>query len=169
MYYLVSSEYVGANESDSSGNIIGDSETITITTTSPITNMSGEVLTHGWLGTTNDWASYAKGEYDSLELALAELKELGFTYQVDTDDVTDGDVSVWQRPEAALEKWSAGDWLGNAMSNEEICTEYKISANTSDDQLVKISDKIDKDAENDGIKLFGSMDLLVEIRAELKD
>lgn len=132
MFYLISSEYVGPNKANSAGDIIGDSETIVITTTPPTANMSGEVLTSGWLGTTNDWASYAKGEYKSLELALAELKDLGFTSELNFNDIVQGAVSAWQRPSAALEKWTACDWLGNAMSDKEICSEYKITSGTTD-------------------------------------
>ena len=167
MFYLISIEYVGANKLDSRGHIIGDSETVQLTTTPPKTNMSGEVLVNGWLGTTNDWSHNALGEFKTLEDALEELKILGFTSRVDSDSCNV--VSEWQRPSAALEKWSAEDWLLNTMGAELICKDYDITAETTDDELEIISDNINKEAEGDNVNLFGSMELLMELRNDLRD
>jgi hypothetical protein len=167
MFYLISIEYVGPNTLDSKGNIIGDSETVQITTTPPRTNMSDEVMINGWLGTTNDWSSHALGEFKTLEDALSELKSLGFTSEVESEE--NGVFSEWQKPSAALEKWSAGDWLLNSLGREGICKEYCIAAETTDEELEKISERMDSAANEDGINLFGSMDLIVEIRDDLID
>lgn len=167
MFYLISNEYVGPNEKDSRGNIIGDSETIVITKKQGTTNMSNEPISNGWLGTTNDWSSYARGEFSNLDDALAELKVLGFTSQIDDDDMDA--ISAWQKPRAALEKWGAGEWLIDTMGSEWVCNEYNITENTSDEQLIGISDKIEAEATKENINLFGCLDLITELRDELRD
>lgn len=62
-YYLVSEEYIGTDLSQERIN------SYAITTKSPR-------RTKGWLGTINDWSHYAHGEFDTEELARAEVKRL---------------------------------------------------------------------------------------------
>ncbi len=169
MFYLVSSEYVGPNTTDSRGDIIGDSETVKITKTPPTTNMSGDILINGWLGTTNDWSSHALGEFETLDDALAELKSMGFTSEIETTDEEEGVIGEYQKPSAARDNWNAGEWLLDSLGTEGICKEYGITAETTDEELEKISDKMDAEALEENINLFGSMDLIVELRDELID
>jgi hypothetical protein len=63
-YYIVSENYVGPNVDQNL-----NSHCVRITTTPPRTNMSREIRTSGWLGTTNDWAKYAHGEFNTIEEA----------------------------------------------------------------------------------------------------
>lgn len=52
-----------------------EEEVVTITQTVPRTNMSGEIRTEGWLGSTNNVSTYARGEYRSLRDAQNYVKK----------------------------------------------------------------------------------------------
>lgn len=52
----------------------GHSE-FTIQTESGEKNMSHEVCTEGWLGSYNNWTTYARGEFNTIEEAAAEIPE----------------------------------------------------------------------------------------------
>jgi hypothetical protein len=164
MYYIISHKYVGPNNKDSKGNIIGDSETRVITTSPPLTNQSHEKKVSGWLGTTNDIASYAHGEFSTVELALQALKDDGFTSPVESDE--EDAISEWQTESASRDNWDVKDWL-DSMTTEQIASEYGITANSSNDELEISSEKIEKEAENENINIYGAFDYFSEIRDEL--
>lgn len=79
-YYITSSEYVGPNLSDRC-----NSHSYEIKTKAPRTNSSREIRTEGWLGTTNDVAEYAHGEFETLEEARAAVLEILGTDYRETD------------------------------------------------------------------------------------
>lgn len=69
-YYLIRREYVGPNAADDR---YIDATTIEIRTEPARFNGSGAVCVYGWGGTTNDWATYADGEYATLDEAKAAV------------------------------------------------------------------------------------------------
>lgn len=71
VYFITNREYVGPNQAEHA-----DADYYLIQTAPPRTNQSGQIRTEGWLGTTNDWAEYARGQFDTRELAEARIAEL---------------------------------------------------------------------------------------------
>ena len=63
-YYIISTEDVGPNAKP-------NNKKIEIRTEPGTTNQGGEIKLSGWLGTTNDYAKYAYGEYNSLKEACS--------------------------------------------------------------------------------------------------
>jgi hypothetical protein len=105
-YYLTELEYVGPNPDQH----LNDHE-FAIATMPSRTNMSGEEKIDGWLGTTNDWASYAHGDYESMEAALAALDKLlpgGYR---------EADIDNWNRDHGVVAQFLAG--AVPALSREE--------------------------------------------------
>jgi hypothetical protein len=72
MYYVIAIEYVGPNPQDH----VND-DTIGIYTEPARANLTGEARTSGWCGTTNDRATYAHGEYHTLEGARTAIMARG--------------------------------------------------------------------------------------------
>ena len=172
MYYLIEIEYVGPNERDSYGNWIGDSRVMSICTNPGRTNMSHEERTDGWLGTTNDNAVYAHGEFETLESARAAAHEMGFTkyYEpenkyVDEDDDT---VEQWISEEAARAQWDAGDWFINGLGSAGTCSEYGITAKTTDEELNELVARAEREANENDAELHGTLKLFTELRDDLK-
>ena len=64
MYYIIETTYTGLNQEQHT-----DATQIDISTTPAMTNQSHEERINGWCGTTDDWAVYAHGEYDTIEAA----------------------------------------------------------------------------------------------------
>ena len=165
MYYLISYEYVGPNDRDSSGNFIRDTRTIEITTKPGRTNMSHQVLIDGWLGTTNDNASYAHGEYSTIEAARDAAKQLGYTVPV--DDYLNQDrtvVEVYATSESEYQHWDAGDWL-----NED---NIDITAKTTNAELEEMAKNIEAEAYEQGdnpVVLHGCYKHLEYLRDKMID
>ena len=72
MYYVIESNYVGPNQSQDH---YIDADTVEIRTAPARANSSDEVCIHGWCGTTNDWATYAQGMFETIEAAEAAIRE----------------------------------------------------------------------------------------------
>lgn len=175
MFYLIETQDVGPNEKDSRGHWKGDTRTMQIHTEPGRTNMSHEIKTSGWLGTTNDWYSAAHGEFDTLEAARAEAHRRGFTAEnplSDDDQHWDDEmnpviVEVWITPEAARDQWDAGDWFINGLGCDGTRTEYGITAMTTDDELDVIIEKAEAEARAENIELHGTEKLFKSLRDEL--
>lgn len=160
MFYLIHNQDVGPNKRDSHG-------FMTITTQPGRKNMSHEICTDGWLGTTNDNDSTAYGEYETLEDARAAAAKRGFTEPVETDDQysdydDDGeriDIEYWQTPTDAMEQWDVDDYLD--------MSEGDITAEMSDDDLTEWISGIETNAESENFNIHGSVeDWANEIRFE---
>ena len=74
-YYVIFSRYVGPNADDRDANAHGNRDYYTIQREPGTTNMSGEELTEGWLGTTNDWSETACGEFATEAEARESIEE----------------------------------------------------------------------------------------------
>jgi hypothetical protein len=71
MFYVIEAEYTGPNNQQNL-----DSHTYHVQTCPGRINMSHQPAVDGWLGTTNDWAEYAHGEYATLEEAIDKIRSL---------------------------------------------------------------------------------------------
>lgn len=97
--------------------VVGDTRIIRIQTTPGKTNLSHQKRTKGWLGTSNDYSEYARGEFKSIEDARAEAHRLGFTEEDESDGLDEFEDDVleqWVTPDAKLEHWDAMDYLSAA-------------------------------------------------------
>ncbi len=173
-FYLISEEDVSPNKKDSSGNWKGDTETMYITTEPGETNMSHQIKTEGWLGTTNDFSRNAYGEFDTLEDARKKAHDLGFTHQQDLDDedyCTDDEsttVEAWTRESASREQWDAYAWF-SGLGREGTIDEYGITATTTDRELSDMVEKAEEDANSDGKELHDTERYFEELRDWLKE
>ena len=144
-YYITSREYVGPNVAERP-----NSKRYYITTVAPRTNMSHEIRVSGWLGTTNDIAEYAHGEFETPEAATAALDEItGDDYREPDGDIEpigfddDGDpIEVLVcRIAGRLEQWgaqSSKDWCYEAMQSG-------VTASTTDEQIEEMVEALDAD------------------------
>ena len=72
MLFLIENKYVGPKKDDS----YNDLDTIEISTTPALTNLTDEPRIQGWCGTTLGWDLNAHGQYFTLEEARAAIKDI---------------------------------------------------------------------------------------------
>lgn len=156
-YYIVETIYVGPNPYDAQ-NI--DADRIEIRTEPARANMSGEVLTDGWCGTTNDWSVYARGEYDTLaDARKAVIDIFGECRECELDEYHCGGV-VEAYKEGKLTPMGeneSGNWIHEAMRSE-------ITADSTDDDIQAFFNGMQHYAEYEGYKLFDVTDMVTEYR-----
>jgi len=86
-YYIIEHKYVGPNDDE----MYFDVDDIKICSKPAKANLSGEVRTEGWCGTTDDWSVHAHGEYDSLDDAReAIVEKFGVVRRVSFTDYYEG-------------------------------------------------------------------------------
>lgn len=165
-YYITSSEYVGPNQEERF-----NSHTYSIHTYAPRTNMSHEVRTEGWLGTTNDVAEYAHGEFESEEAARAEigrlLEDCGYR-EIDCSEPVgaDGDELIYDVARFAVgrfEEWgieSTSTWCYEGI-------EQDVTADTTDERIEEIADEYEAQANSEGFSLHRRT--IIKAAAALRD
>jgi len=148
MYYVLERKYVGP---DPEQHI--NEHALFITEAPGRKNMSGEECTSGWLGTTNDWAEYAHGEFASLENARQAVAgiagEDGYRAASPEDNpLSDLDDSI-------VEEYRVGalPFLTSSGSKEYAlaAAQDEVTSVTDDEELDRITDEICRDIrENTG-------------------
>ena len=141
MYYVIKTEYVGPNADDDK---YADADRIRISSAPARCNRKPyDPCVEGWCGTNYDWATFAHGEYDSLEAAQAAVaQKFGDVRLSDPDWTDDNDVIEVYRPGryAPMGRQSTEDWAYQGIeedvtavtTNEEIddlAAEYESVAN----------------------------------------
>lgn len=169
MFYVIRSEYVGPNTTDSKGNIIGDSVEIMITTQCGEKNLSREECTNGWLGTTNDISLDACGEFETLELAVAYVKSGGFTCEKESEEHDPTVLSTWISEAANRDNMDASDWYINGLGADGTIAEFGLTADSTDEELSKMVEKADQEAANENIELFNTIKMLERLREDLNE
>ena len=93
MYYVTEHCYEGPNPDENL-----DADYFAVSTIPALTNMSHEVRTEGWCGTTGDWAVYAHGEFKSEEEAVESIKAMfdGVREVEDDDRLVDDCVAMFK-------------------------------------------------------------------------
>ena len=164
MYYIIQTAYAGPNRSQHV-----DADTIKISTAPAITNSSHEEITEGWCGTTNDWAVYAHGQFDTIEAARAAIAE---TFGDVRDSDPNGD-RFESDDECAVEIYKPGKY--EPMSSEATADwAYEgilsdIDADTTDEQIAELVAMYEADANSNGYTLNSDLaDLMDERRQELR-
>lgn len=152
--YLVEEIYVGPNTEQ---NV--DANTIRITTEPARNNLDGEVRTSGWCGTTNDWATYAHGEFTSLDDARAAaqalrpdgLREFGYEHN-------DGTVVAY-RPGRydILNATSTVDYLWDSMTD-------RVNKDMTESEAEILAAEFEADAEADNVTLTDAYQAIIDYR-----
>ena len=167
-YYIIESEYVGPinNKID----MYKDTRVLSISTVPGKTNMSKEIKTDGWLGTTNDISLRAHGEYNTLDEARAEAERLGFTEPVETSpyDEYEGIIEKWVTVEGAKEHWNAKEWFGSNFEYDKLFAWLNLNADSTDDDVLKACDIAEEAAAEAGVVLHDTYEALVSWRDDLR-
>lgn len=163
-FYVITSTYSGPNR----GQHIDD-DTVEIWSTPARRNMSGEVITQGWAGTTNDWSLNAHGEFDTYEDALQSILSQWDVRDADRygDEFSsdDKDVLAVFKPGQYIPMNSedTASWIFEALQSD-------IFADTTDERIEELVAEYEASANAEGYTLEGDTeDLMVERRQELRD
>jgi hypothetical protein len=160
MFYIIERKYVGPNQTDAQ---YCDAHTVLIQSVPGRTNSSHEERTEGWLGTTNEWAEHAHGEYETLEAARAAVEEkFGKCRESDL---------TWEDPDTAVELYrvgeyepmsreATGDWIYGGLRAD-------VTAKTTDEQLEELIAEYEAAANDEGCTLDSdAIDMAREYRDE---
>lgn len=169
MFYVIRSEYVGSNTVDSTGAIIGDSVEMMITTQIGQKNLSREDCSEGWLGTTNDISLNACGEFKTLEEAVSHVNDKGFTVEKESESDDKNVISTWISESANRDKWDAGSYYIDGLGTEETIKEFGLTADSTFEEISSMAEKAECEARNENIELFGTLEMLENLRDELKE
>jgi hypothetical protein len=177
-YYVIKTEYVGPNQDQHV-----DDDRIEIRTAPARTNSSNEVRLDGWCGTTNDWAVYAHGEYETEQEARHYIEE-NFGPVREGDDA-DNYMTFDEEgePITAVAVFRFGKYAPmNAEATGNYCWEgvrADITADTTDEQIEALIEQYEESVNDEGYTLDrraleDSMtqrrdDLLAERQAEEDD
>lgn len=163
MYYIIETVYVGPNQRSDE---YCDADTVVISTLPARTNRSFEIRIEGWCGTTGGWATYAYGEYDTLEDARAAV--------VDIFGAVRKDESEWPRDSDEVERYKKGEYepVGMQTTADIVWPGIKvdITADSSDEEISRLVDAYEADANREGMTLMLDVvqDLMIERRADLR-
>lgn len=159
-YYVVATEYVGPNASQHV-----DDNTIEIYNTPAVGNMHHQPIITGWCGTTDDWAVFAHGEYDSEAAARAYIEqEWPKCREQEKDPLVEDDAVASFKP-GEYEQWSqeqVADWIYEAI-------EESISASTTDAEIDAMVQKWERIANQERATLGDyAEDLAINHRDDLQ-
>ena len=170
LYYLILTQYVGPHRTGQSAPADGE---LRISTEPGRTNQSREVRLEGWLGTTNDTAEFAHGEFDTLELAQAAAAALGYTCVAGIEFPEEEAEHTWYgHPEVvevrrtardSRQQYDAADYLYATLG------ELGITAESTDADLDEIVKRLEAEAREDAIELYGTLRTLGFYRQELRE
>lgn len=167
MYYVIETNYVGPNRTQEE---YVDVDTIDISTSPAMTNLSHVERNEGWCGTTNGWSVYAHGEYATIDAARAAIaEEFGDVRNTDPD----GD-SFESDDEAVVETYKVGkyapmgreataDWAYEGIQSD-------IEADTTDERIDELVAEYEAEANSIGYALDSDLkNFMQERRQELRD
>ena len=167
MYYIIETRYVGPNRTQDR---YVDADTIEIRTSPAITNSSHEERIEGWCGTTNDWAIFAHGEYESFDSARAAITEkFGYVRECDPsgdDFESDND--------AVVETYKPGRYAPMSREATEAWAypgmEADIAADTTDERIADLVAEYEAEANINGCTLADNLEeSMQDYRQELRD
>jgi hypothetical protein len=159
-YYITTHEYVGPNARDPYGRRYR--ELLYIQSDAPRTNVSHEIRTEGWLGTTNDWSVHAHGKFATLEEARAAVAARWNTYEIEYDEEEEPVVEIYGVGEVDPRGiWDAGDWLAHSG--------VEVAADATDEEVAAMAREFEAEAEGDGATVDGIEEYLLELREQAQD
>ena len=139
-YYVIETNYVGPND-------LYDPDTIGIYTRPAYGNMSKEPVVDGWAGTTNDWATYAHGEFGSIKEARAKVEEM-YPDRREVDELQQDEdcVELWKLGKyAIMTREDTADWLYEATR--------ELTGKESDEKLKEIIRNAESNVNDEGCTL----------------
>ncbi len=145
-YYVIEKYYIGSED-------LGDVDTIGIYTTPACDWWDKLPVIDGWAGTTNNWSTYGRGAYDTIDEARAKIDEL-YPWR---REVEDNVVELYKcRKYAAMTRKETRDWLRKNVS---------LTGRETDDELRAIIETAESTVNDNGHTLHGTaFDILVELR-----
>ena len=157
-FYVIEEKYTGPNQDQHL-----DDNTIKITTEPARTNSSKEICLDGWAGTTDEWAVYARGVYDSKEAAEKFIKTLyKDTREADFDDNDQSIVAVYKPGKYELiGKEATGNFIYDSLQES-------VTASTTDAEISALVDDWEEAAHEQGCSLSGAYDMAIEYRDGLQ-
>jgi hypothetical protein len=167
MFYVIETTYTGPNQNQDQ---YADADTIEIRTTPARGNMSSEVRLDGWCGTTNDWAVYAHGEYDTIEKARAAIAEK-FGEVREEDPV--GDFPEFY-DDAVVASFRPGKYEPMGREATAVWTyeaiQADIAAETTDERIDELEAEYEAAANSEGYTLDSDLEgFMQKRRQELRD
>ena len=151
-YYIIEINYIGPNP-------LCDVDTIGIYKTPAYGNMDKQPVIDGWAGTSNDWATYGRGEFGTIDEARAKIAEL-YPERREIDEYDDYEnviVELYKPGKyAEMSKEGTSDWLA---------MDLRLTGDETDEQLQEIIEIAESNANDNGCTLHHSaFDILVEER-----
>jgi len=117
-------------------------------------------------GKTNDVDEYGHGEFDTLELAQAAAAALGYTCVADEAEAWYTHPEVVEVRRTARDSWlcySAADYFSVTLRG------LGITAESTDADLHVLEERLEAEAREDGIELYGILRILKSYREELRE
>lgn len=160
MYYIVKRKYVGPNPDHD------DLDTIEIRTSPALKNLSHEVCTEGWCGTTSDWSVYAHGQYPTIEQARAAIiEQFGEVRDSDRDgnpfDAYDDNVVATYKPGRyePMGRDFTAEWADESIQAD-------IDADTTDARIAELVSQYEAEANSEGYTLDDSLAALMKAQRQ---
>ena len=176
MYYVIEKEFVGHADFGTGYDKLVNGHFFEVRTEPGRKNMSNEVAIGRpdepvWLGTTNDWAAYARGSYDTEDAAIANacaLAEAAGHGHRFSDTGEPGALDGYPRAYVGDDEWAnvvdAGEWLAE-IGDDELGIHADMSEDEIDAAIVVINDI----AHDDGVRLWGTESFIRERIDQLSD
>jgi len=177
MYYVIEKEFVGHADFCTGYGLLVNGHFFEVRDEPGRKNMSGDTAVGSrtepvWLGTTNDWSAYARGEYETEDAAIANACALAEAHGCGhrfADTGEPGALDGYPRAYVGDEAWTnlvdAGEWL-QELSDEEL----GISDGMSDLDIESLAEELEAiSLYADECRLWGTADFIRERIKELKD
>ena len=177
MFYVIEKEFVGHADFNTGYDKIINGHYFEVRPEPGRKNMSREVAIGSssepvWLGTTNDWSAYARGEYETEDAAIANACALAEGYRHGHRFVEAGEPGAldgYPRAYVGDEAWAnlvdAGEWL-QELSDEEL----GINPGMTDLDIERLAEELEAiSLYSDECRLWGTESFIRERIKELKD
>ncbi len=176
-YFIIENEYVGHADFNTGYNLLVNGHYFEVRDEPGRKNMSHETAVGSssqpiWLGSSNNWSAYARGEYETVDAAIAAAirlaKEAGHGYRhvlAGEPGAEDGFDRVYVGDEAWSNLVDAGEWL-DALSYEEL----GINAGMSDLEIEALAEELEAIClDSDECRLWGTESFIRERIKELEE
>ena len=177
MYYVIEKEFVGPVDFNTGYDKIINGHYFEVRDEPGRKNMSKEIAVGApddpiWLGTSNDWAEYARGDYateeDAIVAACLHAEEAGHGSRL-IDAGEPGALDGYPRAYVGDEAWAnlvdAGEWL-QELSDEEL----GISEGMSDLDIESLAEELEAiSLDDDMCRLWGTESFLRERIEQLEE
>ena len=166
-FYVIETQYVGPNQDEAQ---YVDADRIEICTAPATGNMSRKECTDGWCGTSNGWAVYAHGVYDSIESARGVIADkFGEVRETDPHlerfcNPYDANVIEVYKPGryTPMGRDETAEWLQSGVEDD-------IDAATTDARIIELAADYERVANTEGFTLWDAEGVLLDMRQDMID